>query len=92
MGAHCCAEMARHLLDGDVAIVYVDHLREYGIRILDGGSSFQLVQFCPWCGTRLPASVRDAWFKKLDELGLEPEDPAVPEDMRSGLWWRSRKL
>jgi hypothetical protein len=25
----------------------------YGIRVLDGGSSFLMIQFCPWCGARL---------------------------------------
>jgi hypothetical protein len=88
---HCCFQMQEHLSRGEVAIVYVDHFREYGVRILDGGTSFQLMTFCPWCGCKLPPSVRDAWFEKLDELGLEPEDPAVPEEMKSDSWWRRQK-
>jgi uncharacterized protein DUF6980 len=44
-----------------------------------------------WCGKDLPAGLRKAWFDILDELGLEPDDPRVPEEMKSGAWWRARK-
>jgi hypothetical protein len=55
---------------------------------MDGGSSVPLARFCPWCGTKLPDSLRDRWFDRLDELGLEPEDEAVPKEMMSDQWWR----
>jgi len=29
---------------------------EYGLRIHDGGSSYVVIGYCPWCGTRLPIS------------------------------------
>jgi hypothetical protein len=29
-------------------------LRCYGLYVHDGGSSFVEIQFCPWCGARLP--------------------------------------
>lgn len=88
-GQHCCSEMAGHLEAGEVALIYDECFREYGIRILDGGSSIQLIQFCPWCGGRLPASLRDRWFERLDELGLQPADPNLPHDLKSDGWWRS---
>ncbi len=37
----------------DCLIHYVEETREYGIIIHDGGTSFTLIQFCPWCGKRL---------------------------------------
>ena len=92
MAQHCCSEMARHLDNGEVAITYLDHFREYGIRILDGGSALQSISFCPWCGKKLPVSLRDQWFDKVEGLGLEPDDPKLPSEFRSGEWWRKRGI
>jgi hypothetical protein len=91
-GSHCCDEMTRHLSEGDVAIRFAPRFREYGIMVLDGGDSLQAVIWCPWCGSRLPPSLRDHWFDMLDALGLEPGDSGVPIDMRSDAWWRMRGL
>jgi hypothetical protein len=85
---HLCEGMARALADPDIPLVYNDKFREYGITILDGGSSVMLIEYCPFCGAKLPGSLRDEWFNRLDELGLEPESPELPLDMRSGAWWR----
>lgn len=70
----------------DNLVDYSPKFREYGLIVHDGGSSSVNIAFCPWCGTKLPDSARDAWFDRLDELGLEPEDEAVPPAMRDGTW------
>jgi hypothetical protein len=62
--------------------------REYGIKVLDGGTAFVEIRFCPWCGKKLPGSLRDQWFERLRALKLEPEDSQVPEEMRSDAWWK----
>jgi hypothetical protein len=80
--------MKRHLETSEVAITYNARFREYGIKILDGGTAVQRIAFCPWCGTKLPASLRQAWFDRLQSLGLEPEDTNVPTEMKSDAWWR----
>ena len=90
MVQHCCTEMARHLEEGEVAIVYLDHFREYGIRVLDGGSALQSIYFCPWSGDRLPASLRAQWFDIVEDFGMEPDDPNLPSELQSGEWWRKR--
>jgi hypothetical protein len=77
----------RDTLVEDVFIVYIPKFREYGIRILDGGTSFKIMEFCPWCGIRLPASLRDMWFAQLDHLGLEPESKSLPLHFRTDAWW-----
>ena len=43
----------------DHLVRYLPVFREYGLLIHDGGSSFVRIQFCPWCGSRLPESLRD---------------------------------
>ena len=45
------------------------------------------VTHCPWCGTDLGPGRRDAWFRRLDELGLTPNDD-LPVDLLSDAWWR----
>lgn len=72
-------------------VSYVPQFREWGIDYVDG-LSFYTLEHCPWDGERLPESVRDEWFRRLEELGLEPEDPRVPEEMRSDAWWREAGL
>jgi hypothetical protein len=59
--------MSLHLNDGErAAIIFNEKFREYGIPVLDGGTSYITLDFCPWCGTKLPESKRDAYF---DEHG-----------------------
>jgi hypothetical protein len=42
----------------DILISYSPEWEEYGIIIHDGGSSRSVIQYCPWCGTKLPESKR----------------------------------
>lgn len=82
-----------HGLENNVAITYIGKFREYGILILDGGSAFQEITFCPWCGSKLPDSLRDRWFEIVfDELELDGvDDPKLPKYMLSDLWWRNQQ-
>jgi hypothetical protein len=67
MSEHCCERMNLHLNDGEgAAIRYVPEFDEYGIPVLDGGTSYIALNFCPWCGAKLPASKRDEYFDKLE--------------------------
>jgi hypothetical protein len=85
---HCCQRMHDALVQ-DVAVIYISKYREYGIRILDGGTSFLEIEFCPWCGTRLPGSLRDAWFAEIERRGLEPDSEAIPPEYTTDAWWRT---
>lgn len=87
MPHHCCTDMTTHLAGEEVAIVYWDKFREYGIRYLDGGTSIQPIHHCPWCGNRLPSSLRDEWFDRIEAMGLEPDDPAIPIELQTNAWW-----
>lgn len=42
----------------DALLHYGTRTGEYGIIIHDGGSSVVTIQYCPWCGTKLPRSKR----------------------------------
>ena len=79
--------MKTHLNNGEVSINYVAKFREYGIKYLDGGTSFQQILYCPWCGEKLPESLRDQWFDKIRESGYEPEQENIPDEYKTDKWW-----
>lgn len=85
----CCEEMRHHLHEGELHLVYEPKFRDYGIEYNDGGTSFQSIAFCPWCGTKLPSSLRTEWFEELDRLGMEPEDEQLPDRLKTDAWWRN---
>jgi hypothetical protein len=65
--------------------------REYGLLVHDGGESIIVIEYCPWCGVRLPESLRDEWFDQLEGLGVDPDCENVPEAFLIDAWWRSRE-
>jgi hypothetical protein len=81
--------MQNSVFDEDIPIIYIPKFREYGIKILDGGTSLQLIKYCPWCGAKLPISLRDKWFDEIYKLNLEPESPEIPEKYLTDEWWKS---
>lgn len=61
---HCCEQMTAQVnlrcdqhadvFDcADSLIYHSEESNEYGIIIHDGGSSFSLINYCPWCGKKL---------------------------------------
>ena len=86
---HCCKDMAFHLSSGELAIIYSPKFREYGIAYLDGGTSYQIIAFCPWCGAKLPESLRDDWFDRVEAMGVDPDSESVPEAFKDDSWWKS---
>lgn len=72
----------------DTPIVYIDKFDEYGIKICDGGTSYTLIEFCPWCGQKLPDSKRDQWFDEIEELGIDPWKGKMPKRYLSDEWYR----
>ena len=90
MSIHCCREMTSRIDAAELHLSYDCRFREYGIyyRSECGGASIQKFLYCPWCGSQLPDSLRDAWFEELDRLRLEPEDE-LPTPLRSDAWWRT---
>jgi len=72
---------------GDAIVIYNEVMNEYGLIIHDGSASYVLIDNCPWCGTRLPESLRDKWFDAVDALDLgDGVDP--PAKYLSGEWRR----
>ena len=98
MTSHCCEDMMREAERvcavhpdrfgcPDCVVDYSPMFREYGLIIHDGGSSSYNIRFCPWCGARLPESLRDRWFTEMEQRGVDPWEGEVPEEYRSEAWW-----
>ena len=96
---HCCDQMRYFLknndknkvFDSDDIIYYALKFDEYGIVVHDGGSSYITIQYCPWCGKKLPVSKRELWFDELEKLGIEdPTEEEIPKEFRSDEWWKKR--
>ncbi|MGC2310114.1 MAG: hypothetical protein WA432_00640 [Candidatus Babeliaceae bacterium] len=93
---HCCQFMNDFLKNLNISLEYSPILRHYVLLFADyaGGQRFI---YCPWCGTKLPKSLREAYFKIMWKLGLEPgfdeyNDPNIPEEFKSEEWWRKSNL
>jgi hypothetical protein len=75
----------------DALLHYSAPFDEYGIIVHDGGTSYVVIGFCPWCGAKLPESKADKWFEELEELGYDNplfDESSIPEKYNSDAWWR----
>ena len=86
----CCEPMRRAIEDPDVPVVWTPKFREIGVSVLDGGDSVILFAFCPWCGSKLPESLRDQWFSELERLGIDPYGTDVPVEFLDEAWFKGR--
>jgi hypothetical protein len=75
----------------DALVVYTPKFDEYGLIIHDGASSSVTIQYCPWCGAKLPESKHARWFDELERLGIvDPEDQRIPSEFTTDEWYRKR--
>ena len=69
----CCEDMKNHIeyqcenhkdpFDCADHQIYWDPIfDEYGLIIHDGGTSYNVIDYCPFCGKKLPASKRELYF------------------------------
>ena len=49
----CCEEHSDPFECPDYLVYYSAEPAAYGLIVHDGGSSYVLIRFCPWCGARL---------------------------------------
>ncbi len=94
----CCDMMARNVscegndVFGNKTIFYSKRFDEYMLPCSE--SSGICIEYCPWCGRKLPESKRERWFEELDQLGIDfslLDTEQVPEAYLSDQWWRSHE-
>ena len=49
---HCCEDMT-YMVEEENSIVFVPKTKEFGVPTRNGGSSFPVMKYCPWCGKEL---------------------------------------
>ena len=84
-----CDEIVFHVSDPLLPLKYSGRFDEY--YIIRGGSSLQVLRFCPFCGGRLPNSRRDQFFDELEQLGIEfslgDDEAILPDKYKYSNWW-----
>lgn len=85
------------LNDQRVQIFYSPQMREYYIP-LKKSLAVQCIFYCPWCGKKLPESVRNEYYDIIEneyKIDITPdmeEEKNFPKDFLSDEWWKQRGL
>ena len=83
----CCDRLRLAIESDEVPVVYTAKYREFGIRVLDGGTSNIELLYCPWSGHQLPESLRTRWFKELEQRGIDPVKDQIPPEFGDERWY-----
>jgi len=96
---HCCLDMAWFISEPleyesqgpNPVILYIASHREYRIDISHRGNSSTLINYCPWCGEKLPSALTKEWYDTLYKLGFtDPSEQDVPDKFNSDAWWKEK--
>lgn len=100
----CCKAMHRHathscdqhrsVFDCPDTLIHRAQDGRHGIIVHDGGSSFIVMAFCPWCGAKLPNAEDDVGHRMIEAGEHEPMTPDEAErfDRGEGLRETARQL
>ena len=95
---HCCEKMEYYLnmkcdihknpFDCPDNVIDYDEVNdEYGLIIHDGTQSVYQINYCPWCGKKLPKSKYNKWCRTMKRLGIDPDIDDIPEKYTKWGWW-----
>jgi hypothetical protein len=94
---YCCGAMEEEINDPRVFIEYAPKYREYSIGTIDQ-KIVRIIFMCPWCGKKLPKSLREEWFDilekdfRLDDPWDKEQEIFIPNEFKSDEWWIKRNL
>lgn len=96
---HCCDNMEYYATIKNSLLEYSPEDRGYNFLITHTTrGTHQSMEYCPWCGTKLPEDLGEKWVAVIkEELGYD--DPFfelgydnLPEEFRTDAWWKKRGL
>ena len=92
----CCKELVNSIIDQNI-IDYDNVIRSYVIAYNKGRCS--ALEFCPFCGTKLPEWLNSKIFDVIEEeygIPFEKIDIVnfknMPDEFRTDEWWKKRGL
>lgn len=99
---YCCDKMYYYidpsLKEEHNLISYDSESRDYNF-ILHGRNlgAYQEINYCPWCGKKLPQSLGEEWCEVIkEEFGLDyvfaQEWETLPEKYKTDRWWKEKGL
>lgn len=99
----CCGALEDLGADRRMPLGYTPRIREWWLQLVtpDPGDGddwrdrgpLQLIEFCPFCGRRLPEWLAERWWDELEAMGFDdPHHQDIPEEFRSDRWWKERGL
>ncbi|NQY42013.1 MAG: hypothetical protein HRT87_01540 [Legionellales bacterium] len=95
----CCDDMKIHISENEVAIRYSPRDREFHICVLglkaptvsEVIQSYQLINYCPWCGSKLPDHLGERRCRELEKLGYDEFfSDDIPSEFKTDEWWLKR--
>ncbi len=87
---HCCDLMCAFLEDKRINVFYDEVLENTIQSSGEGEGCCMRFFYCPWCGKKLPDSLRSVyhellWEKFGDDVDIEDMD--IPIEFKTSLWW-----
>jgi hypothetical protein len=96
MKKYCCKKMKAYTTEKNSLVDYDSYTRRYSFFVDSPNGTHEFMEYCPWCGTQLPAVLADTWcdiLKKdfnIDDLFREWD--RVPTEFKTDEWWKKRGL
>ena len=91
---YCCFQMRFHIKEKEKIIDYDSTWRQYAIKVNE--TIIQLIDYCPWCGVKLPQPLNNKWFQILEEeyyiIDPSKNKGKIPKEFLTDEWWKERGL
>ena len=96
----CCSKMAYYISKPTLwasqgrnrVLDWIAQWNEYHIPVSYDGNSSTIIDYCPWCSSKLTESKRRLWYETLYSLGFDdPGQQDIPDEFNSDKWWRQKK-
>jgi hypothetical protein len=56
---------------GDNDLIYNEVFDEYGMIHHNPEGTYTVLRYCPFCGDKLPRSMRKKWMNRLEKMGFD---------------------
>jgi hypothetical protein len=96
---HLCLGMQLVFWNTRQNFKYIPFTREYGFgRVVPERCTeflpmrIRTIRYCPFCGTELPPSLKQAWYETLAAEKIDPNDDGLPAKYLSDTWWKELGL